>query len=399
MRILHTSDWHVGRRFNDVDVLDHLGVVLDAMVETVRAERVDVVVIAGDIFDRASPPPEAFNFLDQTLVKIRAAGAQVVLISGNHDGASRLSFMSAAAASFGIHVRTRADQIDDAIVIDDAHGPVYFFGIPYLDPTLDRAQFGAELPRTHEAILDAAMDRVRSDLAGRGAGPRSVVLSHCFATKGTRGGRLPRSSETAAQVTESMRSIAVGGVEVTPTAVFEGASYVALGHLHSKQVLDDRIRYSGAPLAYSFGDDRVARGFWIVDLDADGEISAEWRTLPVPRKVSTITGELDSLLTDSAYDGVEGDWVSAILTDQARPTDAMRQLRRRFAHCVHLEHRPLMLACGSGVSYQDRLRGKSDEELTVEFVAHVRNGVAASAAERALISAAFEDLRAVEVAE
>ncbi|WP_106350868.1 exonuclease SbcCD subunit D [Antricoccus suffuscus] len=399
MRILHTSDWHVGRRFNDVDVLDHLGVVLDAMVDAVRTEQIDVVVVAGDIFDRASPPPEAFNFLDQVLVKIRKAGAQVVLISGNHDGASRLSFMSAAAASFGIHVRTRADQIGDAIVIDDAHGPVHFYGIPYLDPTLDRAQFDAELPRSHEAILDAAMDRVRADLAGRGARPRSVVLSHCFAVKGKRDGALPRSAETAAQVTDSMRSIAVGGVEVAPTDVFEGASYVALGHLHTKQALDDRIRYSGAPLAYSFGDERVARGFWVVDLGAEGDVHAEWRTLPIPRKVSTITGELDALISDPAYDGVEDDWISAILTDQARPTDAMRKLRNRFAHCVHLEHRPLVIADGGELSYQDRVRGKSDEDLAVEFVAHVRNGVAASLAERALIAEAFEDLRAAEVAE
>ena len=399
MRILHTSDWHVGRRFSDVDVLDHLGVVVDAMVETVRAEQVDVVVIAGDIFDRASPPPEAFNFLDQMLVKIRSAGAQVVLISGNHDGASRLSFMSAAAASFGIHVRTRVDQIDDAIVIEDAHGPVYFYGIPYLDPTLDRTQFGTDLPRSHEAILDAAMDRVRADLMGRGARSRSVVLAHCFAIKGTRGGRLPRSGETAAQVTDSMRSIAVGGVEVTPTQVFEGASYVALGHLHSKQTLDDRIRYSGAPLAYSFGDDRVARGFWIVDLSANGEVNAGWRTLPVPRKVSTITGELETLLSDPAYDDVEDHWISAILADQARPTDAMRKLRGRFVHCVHLEHRPSVIADSGGLSYQDRVRDKSDEDLAVEFVAHVRNGVAATVAERTLIAEAFEDLRSAEVAE
>jgi len=399
MRILHTSDWHVGRRFNDVDVLGHLGVVVDAMVETVRADKVDVVAIAGDIFDRASPPPEAFNFLDEALVKIRAAGAQVVLISGNHDGASRLSFMSAAAASFGIHVRTRAEQVAEPIVLDDDHGPVYFYGIPYLDPTLERAHFGDDVARSHEAILDAAMDQVRADLAGRGPGPRSVVLSHCFAVRGGRGARLPRSEQTAAKVTESMRSIAVGGVEVAPTAVFEGASYVALGHLHSKQTLDERIRYSGAPLAYSFSDDRAQRGFWLVDLDADGAVVADWRTLPVPRQVSTITGELESLLHDPAYDEVADHWISAILTDRARPIDAMRLLRERFVHCVHIEHRPFASAGSDERSYRERTRGKSAEELTIDFVAHVRNGVEATDAERALIAQAFEDLRAVEAAE
>lgn len=399
MRVLHTSDWHVGRRFCDVDVLDHLRIVLDSMVETVREESVDVVVIAGDVFDRASPPPEAFAFLDDYLYAIRQAGAQVVLISGNHDGATRLSFMSRPAALAGIHVRTRAESVGEPVRIDDDHGPVYFYGIPFLDPNIDRNRLGDDTLRSHEQILDAAMDRVRADLATRGPHPRSVVLSHCFAINAKRRAALPPAGDTAALVTGSMRSIAVGGVEVTPTEVFEGVSYVALGHLHTKQVVAPGIAYSGAPLIYSFSDDRGARGFWLVDIDTAGAIDATWRELPTPRSAATLTGPIDDLLTDPRYAANAEDWISAVLTDPVRPLDAMRRLRERFPYCVQLEHVPTVAVRPDGRTYQQRVAGRSDEAIAADFIAHVRDGVAATDAERALVGAAFADARSAEAGE
>lgn len=398
MRILHTSDWHVGRRFCDHDVLDHLALVLDEIVEVVRTESVDVVLIAGDVFDRASPPPEAFRFLDDYLDRIREAGAQIVLISGNHDGASRLSFMSRAAARYGIHVRTVAESIGEPVILHDRHGPVHFYGIPYLDPNLDRNRLGDDQLRTHELILDAAMDRIRSDLAGRGSNARAIVLAHCFAINAVRRARLPAAADTAAVVTGSMRSIAVGGVEVTPSAVFDGVSYVALGHLHTKQSVTPTIRYSGAPLAYSFTDDRGARGFWLVDLDGDGAIDTQWRELPVPRQMSILTGTLSDLLTDPAHEPARTHWVSAVLTDPIRPLDAMRRLRERFAYCAQLEHRQPRALEDTSLSYRERVRGKPDEQVTLDFIEHVR-AVAATGAERALVAAAFEDIRRDEAAE
>ena len=153
------------------------------------------------------------------------------MISGNHDGASRLGYGGWAAAAGGLHIVSSAAQIGTPVQIPDEHGPVYFYGIPFLDPKIDRGHLGDDGLLTHELILDAAMDRVRADLARR-SGERSIVLAHCFAVRGERGADLPATSELAAEITESMRSIACGGVECAPTAVFEGVSYVALGHLH-----------------------------------------------------------------------------------------------------------------------------------------------------------------------
>ncbi|WP_153505313.1 exonuclease SbcCD subunit D [Cumulibacter manganitolerans] len=394
MRILHTSDWHVGRRFNETDVLDHLGEVIDALIDAVRRERIDVVAIAGDVFDRAAPTAEATAFLSERLRLVRAAGAQIVMISGNHDGASRLGYGGWAAAAGGLHSITSVAQIGSPVEIADEHGPVYFYGIPFLDPKIDRGHFGDDALASHELILDAAMDRVRADLAQR-EGDRSIVLAHCFAVAGERGAQLPQGEQIAADVTDSMRSIACGGVECAPTAVFEGVSYVALGHLHSRKVLAEHIRYSGSPLAYSFGD-RGPRGAWLLDLDADGVRDVSWVELPVPRQMSLLTGRIDDLLEDPAHEPLTGHWISAVLTDRAYPLEAMRRLRARFPYCVRLEFRPEAGSTVAARSYAERVAGKSDEALTTEFVAEMRGGVAATDLESELIRAAFEELRSRE---
>lgn len=378
MRVLHTSDWHVGRTFHGYDTLPQLDVVIDGIATVVRDQGIDVVVISGDIFDRSSPSAASFEFLDDALVAIRSAGAQIVLISGNHDGAQRLAFMSRAAAAAGIHTRTKAAELSTPVQIKDEHGDVLFYCIPYLEPILARHELGDHTLRTHEGVLGAAMDRIRADLATREE-TRSVVLSHCFALGGRR--------------SDTERDIAVGGVESVPTEVFDGPSYIALGHLHSRQSLTERIRYSGAPIAYSFGEADKPRGAWIVDLGPDGLTDATWVDLPIPRRLSVIEGTIGDLLANPTYADLEQDWVSAILTDDVRPLDAMARLKNRFAFCAHLSWQPQALATSDHRSYQQRLRGKSDLEIAVDFVGHVRNGVPADQSEMALIRQAFEDVR------
>ncbi|GAB3296681.1 exonuclease subunit SbcD [Epidermidibacterium keratini] len=399
MRILHTSDWHVGRRFNEADVLGDLGLVLDRLEEQIGEYAVDVVVVSGDLFDRAAPPAEAVRFLSERLQRLREAGPRIVLISGNHDGASRLGYGAWAAAAGGLHIITDAEQIGVPVVIDDEHGPVHFYGIPFLDPKIDRSRF-AEVPdayaelTSHERILDAAMDRVRASLATHDY-PRSVVLAHCFAINAARGSVRAEDDQLGDLVTDSMRSIASGGVEVTPAVVFEPATYVALGHLHSRQRLAEHIRYPGAPLAYSFSD-RGPRGSWLVELDADGLGAVQWLELPVPREMATITGTLEQLLSDPAYDELSEHWISAVLTDPVRQPHAMRRLQERFAYCVALEYRPAESGAAP-VRYRDVLAGKRDEQLAAEFVPAVRGGAPASDEELELIGEAFEAIRATEV--
>ena len=376
MKILHTSDWHIGRTFHGHSTVDHLRQVLAAMVEVVRERGIDVVVVAGDIFDSATPAAENYTVLASALRGLREAGAAVVLTSGNHDSATRLGFQSEFVGLAGIHVITRHDQHDSPVTLTDAHGPVLFYGIPFLEPSLVRHHYPQAELRTHDQVLGFVMDRIRTDLETRDG--RSVVLSHCFAVDV--GGARTEASDVE-------RDITAGGLDLVPVHTFDGPDYVALGHIHGRATLRDRVRYSGAPLHYSFGEANKPRGAWLVELDADGLGAVEWVELPIPRRLRVLTGTIDELLTDAEYAEHENDWVSAILTDRVRPLDGMRRLQERFPWCATLEHRPSVSAEASGASYAERIRAAtSDHEIVADFLEHVRNGVGPTDHERRLIA-------------
>jgi exonuclease SbcD len=372
MRLLHTSDWHLGRSLHGTDLLAEQEAVLARLAEVVAVESVDAVLVAGDVYDRAVPSADATAVLDRALHRLTAAGAAVVLIPGNHDSARRLGFASGLLAASGVHLRTATAALDEPVLLTDEHGEVAVYGLPYLEPEVARFELRLDGGRSHEAVLRAAMDRVRADLFLR-PGARSVVLAHAFV-----GGAVPSESE---------RDICVGGVDLVAASVFDGVDYVALGHLHRPQTLTPRLRYSGSPLAYSFGEAGHDKLAWLVDLGPDGLTDVRAVPLPAPRPLSVLTGTLAALLEDPAHSAAEEHFVSARLTDPVRPVDAMRQLQNRFAYCVHLEWTGAASA-GDGRSYRERLRGRGDLDVAAEFVAHVR-GVPATEPERALLSRAL----------
>ncbi len=392
MKILHTSDWHIGRTFHTHSTLGHLRGVFEALVEVVRERKVQVVVVAGDVFDSAMPSADSYALLAWVLRELREAGAVVVMTSGNHDSATRLGFQSEWVGLAGIHIITRPDQFLEPVTIADANGPVHFYGIPYLEPAMIRHLFPEETLRNHEQVLTFAMRRIREDLAGRGG--RSVVLAHCFAAGVT----------PAAEATEVERDITAGGLDLVPVAVFgpsddplgadplgadplsDGPDYVALGHIHGRATLTDRVRYSGAPLHYSFSEAGKPRGAWLVDLQAGRHAEVEWVGLPVPRRLSVLTGEIEELLTAEEHERFEADWVSAVLTDQVRPLDGMRRLQKRFPHCVTVEHRPLVVVDTDAASYGARLHQQNDHEIVAGFLEFVRNGVGQTDFERELVA-------------
>jgi exonuclease SbcD len=371
MRLLHTSDWHIGRTFHQHPTLDALDQVMDGLVDAVRTHSVDVVVAAGDVFDSSTPSGEVFGRLDTYLLRIREAGAQVVLTSGNHDSPERLGARSAFAKQAGIHVITRPEQITEPVTLTDEHGDVHFYGIPFLEPARMRHVWtDAGSMRTQKDAVGYAMDAVRADLAQREG--RSVVLAHTF-VQGAEG-----------ESCDSERDI-VGGVDKVPVPYFDDVTYAALGHIHGRATLADSVRYSGALLHYSFSESGKPRGGWLVDLDASGLAEVAWVDLPVPRAVTVLTGTLDGLLHDDAFAEFTEHWVSAILTDNVRPLDPMRKLQQRFPHCAHLEFRPSEVHDDGGSSYAALVKGKTDDELVDAFLVKVRNGAGPGDDEAALI--------------
>ncbi len=372
MRILHTSDWHLGRSFHREGLLGAQATWVDHLLDVVETERVDLVVVSGDVYDRALPQVDAVALADEAFARLASSRARVVVTSGNHDSAQRLGFGSRLMDAAGVHVRTDAAGVGTPVLLDDAHGPVAVYGLPYLDPDLLREPW--RLPgRSHEAALGAAMGRVRADLAERPGGTRSVVMAHAFVA-----GCAPSDSE---------RDISVGGVSMVSSEVFEGIDYTALGHLHGPHEVSAAVRYSGSPLAYSFSEADQRKGSWLVDLGVHGLTTAEFVDAPVPRPLRVLRGELEALLADPALTDHEDAWLQVTLTDAVRPERAMERLRARFPHTLALllePDRPAITATPTA-----RLRGRSDHEVTLDFVADLR-GRAATSEESALLQAACD---------
>ncbi|MEJ7833554.1 MAG: exonuclease SbcCD subunit D [Nocardioides sp.] len=355
MRILHTSDWHLGRSFHREGMLTHQASYVDHLLQVVDSERVDLVVVAGDVYDRALPPVDAVRLADETLVRLAASRADVVLTSGNHDSAQRLGFSSRLIDAAGVFIRTDPGALHVPIRLADDHGPIAVYAIPYLDPHAVAEPW--RLPaRTHEAALTEAMDRVRRDLVSWPAGTRSVVLAHAFVA--------------GAQPSDSERDISVGGVSMVPTSVFDAVSYAALGHLHGRHTLSNHVRYSGSPLAYSFSEVNHRKGSWLIELDARGLSAAEFLDAPVPRRLSRVRGTLEELLSDPAYAVHEGSWVEATLTDDSRPLQAMDRLRRRFPHTLVLGFESAAPVLGGAPT--PRTHARSDRAIALDYLHEMR---------------------------
>ena len=382
MRLLHTSDWHLGRSFHREDLLGAQARFVDHLVETVRAERVDAVLVSGDVYDRALPSVDAVALFDDTLARLAGTGARVVLVSGNHDSARRLGFGSSLIDRAGIHLRTDVAGAHRPVLLDDPDGPVAVYAVPYLEPDAVRVELGCD-ERSHAAVLAAATDRVRADLATR-PGTRSVVLAHAFVTGG--------------QASDSERDITVGGAAAVPTSTFDGVDYAALGHLHGAQRLTDRVRYSGSPVAYSFSEEHHTKQVLLVELGSAPGAAPRVESVPTPvdRPLARISGRLDDLVADDRWAGVAHHFLQVTLTDPTRPREPMERLRRRFPHVLVLAFAPEGAADDQARSYAARLRGRSDLEVATDFVAHVRS--APDDDESALLSRALESVRADEVA-
>lgn len=376
MRILHTSDWHIGRTFHGNSTLGALTDVLQALVAQVRENRVDVVVVAGDVFDSATPSGAAYTLLGDTLVLLHDTGAKVIVTSGNHDSAARLGFQARLLRE-GIHVLTNPERLAEPIVIKDEHGDVSFYGIPYLEPALVRQFWPEQTLRTQAQTMTHAMSLVRADHAVRGG--RSVAIAHCFAA--------------GVDATVGLeREVRQGGLDVVPLSAFDGPDYVALGHIHGRNQLSDRVRYAGAPLHYSFGEQHKPRGSWLVELDADGLADTTWLALPVPRTLVTIEGTLEELLDEDRAKQHAAEWVCAVYTDRLPQIDPMRRLRALYPYCAMVQHQPVEVAHSEARTYRERLKAAvSDEQRIDAFLEHVRDGEGASEAEAALIREVLDD--------
>lgn len=386
---MHTSDWHLGRSFHGVGMLDAQRAYVDQLVSFVRDEPVDVVLIAGDVYDRALPGVDVVGLLDDALVRLSGAGAQVVLTSGNHDSAIRLGFASRLLERGGVHLRTRLAELDKPVLFpldagaedgsDD--GPVLaIYGIPWLEPRLVAEQLGVEAA-SHFEVTRAATALIRDDLSVRSATRtvHSVVLAHTFASGGIS--------------SDSERDLSIGGVGAVPLDLFDGFGYTALGHLHGRQELSPAVRYSGSPLAYSFSEAKHKKGGWLVEVDASGITGVTEVLWEAPRNLAVLRGRIEDLLSAEEFGWAEDAYCQITLTDAQRPAQAMERLRARFPDTLVLGFDPDGVGATARTSYSNRL-AEADDDLSIccGFLEHVR-GRGADDAEAAVLGEALEAVR------
>ncbi|MEH3054148.1 MAG: exonuclease SbcCD subunit D [Patulibacter minatonensis] len=386
MRLLHTADWHLGRGFHGASLMAAHAAVLDHLVEVAASERPDAVLLAGDVFDRAYPPLEAVELYDDVVARIAELSIPLVVTSGNHDSPIRLGMLGRVATAAGVHVRTRPREIGTPVQIRARGEELLVYPIPYLDPPLHARELEAE--PTHAGVLGAAIARIAADRAGRSTEAAVVAIAH-----GVVAGGRPVSEEGGARVE---RSIDVGGVSAVPPRLFADLDYVALGHLHRPQGIGERIRYSGAPLAFGFDEAGEQKSLALVGVRAGGAPTVELLPTPQERGIARLEGTLEELLTAAEHADAEDSWVEATLTDRLRPRLAMEQLRRRYPHVLKIEHRPSGPRETQTSQYGERIRGRDPIEVAEQFLADVRAGVEADEPERDLLRAALEHDARVE---
>lgn len=352
MRLIHTSDWHFGKRFLENDMLPLQAEFCDWFVDLVKQESVDCVLVSGDVYDRAIPKNDAIDLLDDVLHRISGAGASIVLISGNHDSAERLQFGTRFMTGGGLHIRTERKDVGSIgapVTITGRNGDqVEILPLPYLDP--ERVQIQEGTVRNHESVLRAVVDYQIQQLKDPS---RTIAMSHAFVVGGS--------------TSESERNLIIGGTGSVPTSLFDSFGYVALGHLHRPQELGDgRLVYSGTPMPYSFSEEHE-KSIRIIDVDDRGITSEKVRS-GTYRPVVTITGTIDELTTSSKFDSHTSAFVRAKVTDSTFQVGAMERLRKRFPNILEMEHTSIS---AQGLLDAERLKElakRSEEDVVREYV-------------------------------
>jgi exonuclease SbcD len=381
MKFLHTSDWHLGRQFHNVSLLEDQAYVLDQIFDIAVRETVDAVVIAGDVYDRTVPPARAVSLLDSMLDRLcRDLALPVIMIPGNHDSPERLGFGARQLSGSGLHIIGSTDAILSPVMLSDAYGQLAFYGIPYLEPVMAREYFEVELSG-HDETLAYVAERIKTHNQQNGRF-RTVVVSHCFLDGG--------------EDCESERPLSVGGADRVSAKIFKTFDYTALGHLHGPQFkLINKIRYSGSILKYSFSEEHHNKSVTIVDMDAKGKCVIEKIALTPLHDMRSLEGSLKDVLERGQSDPNFEDYVQVRLSDTHAILDIMGKLREVYPNVLHLERPGLVLENSEKMASRDRLR-KGEMSMFGDFYEQVK-GESLSAKQAKLIEKTIEQLHRAEV--
>lgn len=379
MKLMHLSDLHLGKRLNEFSLLEDQSFILQQLVELVRSEQPDGVLLAGDIYDKPVPPAEAVTLFDDFLNKL-AQLTTVCVTSGNHDSAERLAFGAQLMREGGVHFCGLYTGEPQCVTLQDAYGSVHIYLLPFLKPAHVRHCLPpeeAEQVTTYHDALRCAVERLHIN-----AVERNVLVAHQFVT----------GAQTAGS-----EAVNVGGVDNIGAEVFAAFDYTALGHIHRAQnVGSERVRYSGTPLKYSFAEWQQEKSVTLVELGEKGSVSVTALPLAPLRDLRKLRGSYEELMSRDFYDelpkdsdGLLRDFYHLTLTDEEDVPDAVQKLRSVYKNLLQLEYDNKRTRMDNAIEGAERVVEKSPLELMEEFY-QLQNNQALSEKQRAYLQGLLE---------
>lgn len=353
MKIFHTADWHLGKLVQGVYMTEDQRYILQAFIEDIKKEQPDVVIIAGDLYDRAIPPTEAVGLLNDVLQEIVIdLKTPVVAIAGNHDSPGRLHFGSTFMKDQGLYIKGELSSELSPVKLQDEYGDVYFHLIPYADPSIVRHLLEDESVTSHQQAMKRLIERMEQSMDTEA---RHVFVGHAFITK--HGGEEENTSDAE-------RPLSIGGAEYVSSDLFVPFHYTALGHLHQAHFVgNETIRYAGSPLKYSISEQHHKKGYLIVDLAADGKVEIEQRLLTPLHDVRTVEGKMEEIVAMEPND----DYIFVKLLDTVPVIQPMEKIRSVFPNAMHVERKVFASSTeglGSNVNVEKR---EDDQAMFASF--------------------------------
>ena len=355
MKIMHLSDLHIGKKVNEYSMLQDQEYILKEILRIIDNEKVETVIIAGDVYDRSLPPNEALELFDEFLYQLSSRNVNVFVISGNHDSPERISYGGRMMTENKIFLSPVYDGNVKPISLNDDYGEVNFYLLPFIRPADIRRYFPDENIENYTDAVKVAIDNMNVDFS-----ERNILITHQFVT--------------GAELSES-EDIIVGGTDNVSGEVFDGFDYVALGHIHREQTVGkDNIRYCGTPLKYSFSEAKHIKSVTILDFKDKENIEYSKIPLTPLRDMREIRGTYDELTLKSNYENTNvDDYLHITLTDEEDIPDAIGKLRSIYPNIMKLDYDNLRTRGSGIVDAIENIESKSPFELFADLFKQQNN--------------------------
>lgn len=389
MKIFHMGDWHIGKLVNGFYMTEDQEYIIKKVCEVIKSEKPDILIIAGDLYDRAIPPIQAVELLDRTLAKIILdLNTKVIAISGNHDSKERLDFGSSMLKEAGLYIKGILKEEVEKVTLKDEFGNINFYPIPFADVAVVRELYNDESIKTPNDAMKRIMDEINKDID---LNERNIAIAHGYVTKMSNGEFLELKES------ESEKPISIGGSDFIDYSLFEKFNYTALGHLHGPQKVGvDKIRYSGSLMKYSFSEVNQKKGITILEIDENGEIEYRIHEIKPRRDFRIIEGYFDNIMKNYKNElESKEDYIKIILEDEGEILDPMGKLRSIYPNIMELTRKTKKYE-GLAKNKIANIKEKSKLKLFEDFYINVMDEEV-SEKESEIITETLENLEGREI--